>query len=299
MATLECLDSGATIVLRGHDTVGAVLPADLLITAPTVSRIHGAFSWRGGLWVFEDKSRNGTLLDGRRMPGRLPVRLQPGQTLVFGCERVPGAAWKILDLEAPTFEAECLDTGSIVRGIGGHLEFYSDGVEAYVNQAPGGRWFLHRSDADEQPVAHGDVIDLGGARWRLSLPILVPEITVELAPSIDDVCLVLEGDPETGAWRGHLVHRDGSTVAHFQPRACLHLAAVLARELRLQRLEDRRRGWADDAELLTWMGWKEERLASEVFKLRRLFSSFHDGRSVVERENGFTRLVVRTELVER
>jgi hypothetical protein len=93
-AATDVLGDGDLIVVHGTDvrmvprekgraTIGRSSHSDLVIDRPGVSREHALVELRNdGWWVVPRDSRNGTLLDGRPLPG--PSRLPPESTLGLG-----------------------------------------------------------------------------------------------------------------------------------------------------------------------------------------------------------------------
>lgn len=62
-----------------------------------MSRQHARFACRDGHLVVEDlDSRLGTVINGRRVPARLPVQLRPGDRVFVGC-----VALEVVALGAP------------------------------------------------------------------------------------------------------------------------------------------------------------------------------------------------------
>ena len=64
-------------------TVGSSLTNDVVIDEPSVSRVHAILQLISGTWVVEDcGSRNGTFVQGKRIPSLHPLR--PGEELRLG-----------------------------------------------------------------------------------------------------------------------------------------------------------------------------------------------------------------------
>jgi hypothetical protein len=67
-------------------TVGSSLTNDVVIDEPSVSRVHAILQLLSSMWMVEDcGSRNGTYVQGKRIPSLHPLR--PGEELRVG--RVP------------------------------------------------------------------------------------------------------------------------------------------------------------------------------------------------------------------
>lgn len=92
---------------RGMAVIGREPPADLVVPVNAVSRTHAEIAWeRGGFWVRDRGSTNGTLVDGRRVTTE--ARLEHGQEV-----RVGDAIFKFVEGDAERFESYRID-GSMV-----------------------------------------------------------------------------------------------------------------------------------------------------------------------------------------
>jgi hypothetical protein len=68
-------------------SIGRARNCDLVLRHPSVSKLHAHFLDRGGgepLALVDLGSRNGTLVDGRRLQPNTPAPLQPGSSVRFG-----------------------------------------------------------------------------------------------------------------------------------------------------------------------------------------------------------------------
>ena len=105
MAILFNPSLGQRVMLRSLHTWGRH-PASCrtVLQASDVSKLHALIRWHHGQWEICDQSRNGTQVDGQRLPAGqwIPLRA-PGAWIGFGQDE--SARWTVLDLEAP---ATCL-----------------------------------------------------------------------------------------------------------------------------------------------------------------------------------------------
>lgn len=77
------LERGTCIPLVGEVTVGRSLDNSIVLKDPYVSNMHARFVRKGTrFWVEDMGSKNGTLINNRRVRGRLPLR--PGDMIVIG-----------------------------------------------------------------------------------------------------------------------------------------------------------------------------------------------------------------------
>ncbi len=76
---------GQTVVLSHKMSLGRAVAADIVVASPDVSRQHATLEVRPDytLWVTDEHSSNGTLINDRRMDTE-PQRLNSGDTLQFG-----------------------------------------------------------------------------------------------------------------------------------------------------------------------------------------------------------------------
>ena len=91
MGMLLNSETGDRVLLRGNHVFGRnALRSDTVLPDPEASLLHAVLRWREGQWFVTDHSRNGSLLDGRRLQPNEPAPLAAGQVLRFG----PMRSWK-------------------------------------------------------------------------------------------------------------------------------------------------------------------------------------------------------------
>ena len=73
----------------GHIVAGRAKDADLVLCSPTVSKLHAWFEIdeEGSHWLTDKSSRNGTRVNGQRVPAESPTALAPGDRIEFGLVR--------------------------------------------------------------------------------------------------------------------------------------------------------------------------------------------------------------------
>ena len=97
-----------------HDTVmvGREQPSDLRVNDPSVSRQHARFHWIEGRMTVEDlQSKNGTWVDGKRVPNAV---LTSGQEVMLGNLRVVVAIAGEVGSERPTKPTYAADEEEVV-----------------------------------------------------------------------------------------------------------------------------------------------------------------------------------------
>src|ERR1700742_4494867 len=98
MATLVKHPAGPRSMLLSRHLVGRSRLADLRMTEPTVSGEHAVLRWTGRDWELHDLgSRNGTIVDGRRLAPGERSALARGAVIAFG---QADNAWRLVD-DAP------------------------------------------------------------------------------------------------------------------------------------------------------------------------------------------------------
>src|SRR5215468_274855 len=99
---------GLRVTVLSRHLVGRSRLADLRITEPTVSGEHAVLRWTGREWELHDLgSRNGTIVDGRRLVPGERVALARDTVIAFG---QADNAWRLADDAPPTIMA-MLDDG--------------------------------------------------------------------------------------------------------------------------------------------------------------------------------------------
>jgi hypothetical protein len=96
---LESLRTRMRIRLDGHALVGRHERCNVRLPNPCVSSEHAAIGWTGREWCVRDLgSRNGTYIDGERIPPGERRPVHRGMTLAFG---IADHAWLLVADDAP------------------------------------------------------------------------------------------------------------------------------------------------------------------------------------------------------
>jgi hypothetical protein len=199
MATLKHLQTGADIALPARTVIGRSRACQLQIDLANVSALHAEVTWNGRAWQLRDRgSKNGTFVEGRKIPPGQQVTLEVGAELGFGAQE---GGYRFIDDSAPRL---------MVYGPDGVLIADSDVLclpspgepEAMVFRGAGGRWVFEDIDST-RPLDNEDTVVVGGRPYVVHLPGEV------LATS--DVADLLE-DPLDEAVFEFMVSRDGEHV---------------------------------------------------------------------------------------
>jgi len=166
MATLRNIGSGSEIILSAHSSVGRVKYANVRLSGEATSKDHATIRWSGDCWVLEDRSRNGTRINGRLLVGER-VHLAEGDVLTFGD---PEERWQLTDSSAPHACATRSD---------GQLVFAQNGVMLLPNEEEPVASLYARDDhweldvgGETSVVVDDQLIRLGDYEYRLDLPAL-------------------------------------------------------------------------------------------------------------------------------
>ena len=144
---------------------------------PYTSGEHAKMGWAGDGWELRDLvRRNGTFVDGVRLEPGIPRRLGVGTELGFGEEK----GWELVDAGGPTALARNLTTDEVVQAEGELLAIPSDGdPQLSVYPSPSGAgWVMEPTGQEPQPVGHTAEVAVGGATWRLELPMMAESTPV-------------------------------------------------------------------------------------------------------------------------
>lgn len=164
MAILKSVSAGHTVPLCHHTRVGRSSDADLRLSDRRISSEHAVIAWNKGLWEAKDLgSRNGTLVDGRRLEAGVRAPLRVGSVLKFGSSDVE---WVLESEEPPDVVALDVEEGRVIEGEHGllrfgkeHLLFTENGVDYWVER-----------DGLRSPIVDRQVIEVKGHRYRISIP---------------------------------------------------------------------------------------------------------------------------------
>jgi hypothetical protein len=100
MAILINLCSRKKIVVRASHTFGRhPYNVQTLLTCADTSQIHASIRWNLGHWEVIDHSRNGTELDGKRLPCNHWTTLKPGSQIRFA--KSEESRWQVINLDPP------------------------------------------------------------------------------------------------------------------------------------------------------------------------------------------------------
>lgn len=165
MGILQNDTTGRRVTLGPDILLGRSRGCGVAVADPKISSRHAAFRHRAEAWAVRDLgSRNGTRVEGHRIPVGAWVPLAEGQSVEFADDR-----WRLIDAGPPVPTA--VDPrGARHRALDGLLAL-PDVLDplATVHRTASGRWVLEHGP---QPrwVTDGDVVQLDDGAWVLELP---------------------------------------------------------------------------------------------------------------------------------
>jgi pSer/pThr/pTyr-binding forkhead associated (FHA) protein len=294
MGTLEASSGGARTPLRPDTLVGRSDRTDVRIDDRAVSSEHARIRWTGRAWVLRDLgSRNGTWVNGARLETGGSIALAAGAVLAFGSDT---PRFRLVSAGPPAVSA--VDASGVRRfGTPDLLALPDEADPQVVVVGDGGVWRVE-TESGERPVVDGEVLQVAGASYTLSLPeAAVGTWDRDLgggAASLVDTALHFrvsldEEHVELTVEVGGRRHPLGSRSHHY-------LLLVLAR-LRQQDAGDASlpgtaQGWVGQEELIKMLGAREGGLHTSVFRARAELSELGitDAAGLVERRKGSRQL---------
>lgn len=276
MAVLTKQPEGSRAILLSRHLVGRSRLADLRMTEPTVSGEHAIVRWSGREWELHDLgSRNGTMLDGKKLAAGERIALTLGSVVAFG--QIDNA-WQLTDVTPPTIMAIPSDSGDVLCASDDLLALPSeDNPEAVAYRDSGGDWVLEQA-GEKSRVADRQTIRVGSREFVLRVPDLIAATWDNTSPAPHLRALTLRfkvsRDEEYVALTAHADHR----VIDLGARAHHAVLLVLARS----RLDDRKsatpranetpesaEGWVYQDELADKLAIDENHLNVAIFRCRR------------------------------
>lgn len=290
MAVLAKHPEGTRSIVLSPHLVGRSRLANLRMAEPTVSGEHAVLRWIGREWELHDLgSRNGTIVDGRRLaPGERTV-LGRGSRIAFG---QPDNVWELVDESAPTAVA-IASTGDEV-GARNHLLALpgEDNPEVVVYRNAAGDWVTERA-GETTRVKDGVSLQVGELSYVLRLPDLFTATWDNAAPAPALAGMTLRFAVSSDEEYVALSARSSTGTIDLGSRAHHAVLLTLARS----RLEDRAtrgggnglpesaEGWVYQDELAEKLAIDETHLNVAVFRCRRQLAEagIIDAANIIER----------------
>lgn len=292
MAQILDTSTNQTHTLRTHHTLGrSADTVDTAISSALVSRIHAALEWNGQNWSVRDLSRNGTWVQGTRIPSSAGVILSAGDCLNFGSADSP--AWQLLDDDEPRSLLLGMTPDTDTIELHPYLFIPNNDDPHIVVTYSQRRRCWSRQDLDdkqyphpEYALHHGEVLSCAGQHWRVFL--VESENVTEHSPSperhLEDFEFHFElslDEENTGLKLEH--EQDvvdlGERSHHY---LLLHLARQRAEEA-LRGYDQTSQGWIDNEQLTRDLGVEMSHINILIFRARKQFGQHLE--SLLETDN--------------
>lgn len=270
--------------------------ADTLVSNSDASQIHAVITWSGQAWEIADLSRNGTFLDGKRLPANIKTSLRIGQAIRCALENQ--STWLVTDLAAPcpmllpvngTCQAIALGTFQLLP--------CEDNPITSVHLTGSGQWMFDDQDGTFA-LNDGDRIHAGGNVWRLALPLPLGATTavnsgMTPAPDLPTFDFFVSQNEE----HIQLSAKFGGEQIDFGERAHHYSLLTLAR----RRFADHERGldalaqgWLGVDQLSKMLGIEPSHLNIQLFRARSQIMGEQRAKytlpDLIERRRGEVRL---------
>lgn len=288
MTRLERKDGADWWILPARCLVGRSRACSIQLHEPEVSGEHAIIRWVDGAWELQDlNSRNGTYVDGRRVPAGQRVSLLAGAELGFG---QPGGML-LVSVDAPQVHARALDTMDHTVAARDGLLVLPSPDEPELTLYHSGRQWLLESTSELRTVEDGDVVETRTGRFRLHLPVSLPKTNEPRVPQLARLSLhfVVSRDEEYI----ELLGRCGDRAINLKARAHHRTLLQLAR----QRLADRelpasQQGWIHQDDLMRQLAIDAGVLHLDIHRIRRQLADagITDAAHVIERRPGTRQL---------
>ncbi len=298
MAILINLFTRKKIVLRASHTFGRhPHNVQTVLTASDTSQIHASLRWNAGQWEMIDLSRNGSSLDGKRLPVNTWTAVNDGAQIGFG--KSEDSVFQVVNLAPPATLLFCEeDEGSVIMlDATHHLLPDERAPEVAIGLGEHGNWVLDRGESHQQ-LEDGQHITLGGRQWEF---VCAPEIqsTAEIpelqaARGLNEITFLF--NVSRNEEHVSLKVRYGEHVIDLFERVHHYCLVILAR----QRLEDQKQGrdpetcgWIEFEKFARMLGLDPSHVNIQIFRARhQLLEAIPEARTwpaLIERKRGVVR----------
>lgn len=293
MATLQQADR--IVVLEAYTVVGRAAGHGLRVVDPCVSTTHASIRWTGVGWELQDlDSTNGTFCNGERLLSREKRGLAVNDRLAFGRERSP---WTVVSLDPPQAMAVA-DDGTVALAEHGVIAIpAADQLEITLYQDERGHW-VSDGEGTVSRVVDRQILSVAGQRWRFCCPEAVgqTELVVSGRRSAELAAMALHFTVSPDEEHVEVAVMVDDRVELLESRACHYLLLTLARA----RIHEPgkaappadQEGWVSHDELCRCLAFDDQRLNTDIFRLRQAFARIGavDYARIVERRTRPRRL---------
>jgi hypothetical protein len=280
------------VVLPACCVVGRAIGCDLVIADRSVSSSHAAIEWADEGWRLRDLgSRNGTIVDNRRLLAGQSAPLVVGSRLQFGADRT---IWVLSEATAPELMARQVEGPAHRFGDGEYLVLPdANAPEWSVYQDLRGTWVAERG-GEVVAIEDRAVLAVGTRLWRVYLPVTearmhavaIDRLRLRFAVGAEEVEVVAEAPGSR--WR--LAASGRMLLALARRRLADRAAGLAAAE----------EGWIRQDELLGLLGLDDGQLDRRIHRARALLGKLGvmHAAALVERRSGERRLRIGVAALE-
>jgi len=270
MAVLKHTGSSRRVVLEAECTVGRSSACSLVLDERWVSNHHAVVRWTGSRWEVRDLgSRNGTLLDGKRVASSEAHPLSRGSSIAFGRAE---ELWILDDDSPPKVMAIPFDGGDPLILDGDVTVVPSDDdPRGTIFLDPKGAWKFENLDGDVFELEAHTAFRIADRDFRLSCPAVVGATSTLAAPETS-LLVKLRFAVSLDEEHVELVAEQAGRTIELGSRTHNYLLLTLARA----RLSDHGAGvpepacgWVYQDELLEALKIPATQLNIDVFRIRR------------------------------
>jgi len=264
-----------------------------------VSREHAVLYWNEGLWELKDLgSRNGTIVDGKRLKKGESVRLNPGAEIKFGDE---GVAFRLVDPSAPKAFAVAPDGTEMTAE--GEILFLpnEDDPEVTIFKSQESGWVCE-TESGSVPVDEWQTLALSDGIWHVAVPaaLEVTEDAIGPALAVMKMTFRVSRDEE---YVDILLSGRGRQV-ELKSRAFFYMLLTLAR-LRMKDADEgelpmSEQGWVHHDDLAGMLATDRATINVHVCRARRQLAKAGvlGAADVVERRTGTGQLRIGVPLLD-
>ncbi len=304
MAVLLEDATGRRITLGVRSLVGRAPRCTVRLDQPWVSAEHASIYWREQGWEIRDLgSRNGTYVDGNRLPTGGRAHLARGMKLGFGAGQT---VWHFLEDGPPVLTVRNLDTGAIRQAEGGLLVLPDESSPAVTFYQRDMDWRIEGERGDRALIDQ-EILELNGARWMIEMPhggLLLDDTTGSASgrwTKLSNIGLRFEVSLDQEHVSVLLIA--GRVERQIPVRAYHDLLLQLARARlgdRASGLPEPECGWLYGDELAQMLKQEPTKINVDVYRARRQLAEegIADAASLVERRSTTHQLRIGVERLE-
>lgn len=260
------------MVLLAQHVLGRDRTCSTVLTDAEASRLHASILWTGHRWELRDISRNGTLVDGQRVPTNVAIVLGLGQRLSFGPDAT--SQWEVQDIAPPGPLLLPMDAGAPMALCRSNLLPSAEEATVSIVREAHGQWQC-TTEQGSRLLQEGDELTFGGRRWRFFAAAADnDQVTLEPPPgqSAPSTPCHLRFSVSLDEEHVHLDMTYANRALSMGERSHHYLLLTLARiraESARKGLAVRDQGWVSHDRLGKMLGLDGSHVNIQIFRLRQ------------------------------